>query len=157
MDGGSAVLSGVGVGVGAGAAAGEGEALRLRLQLESLSRRLQGREERLRALEGEQDRLFDANERLRAALERAMAEQQLVGGGSGGSGGGSGLRAALAHAEAMRQQEIQQDNMQLLQRMHAIMSMGEDTPATEFAPGVRLTKTQVRGALQRCPPGPSPT
>jgi hypothetical protein len=68
-----------------------------------------------------------------------------------------GCAVAHVQAEAMRQQEIQQDNMQLLQRMHAIMSMGEDTPATEFAPGVRLTKTQVRGALQRWPPGPSPT
>ena len=41
-------------------------------------------------------------------------------------------------------EEIQQDNLLLLKKMHMIMAVGDETPAVEFAPGVRITRNQVR-------------
>lgn len=53
------------------------------------------------------------------------------------------VRAKKMQSEQARLEEIQQDNLLLLKKMHTIMAIGEDTPAVEFAPGVRITRNQV--------------
>lgn len=74
------------------------ELTQLRLQCEGLSRRLQAREDRLQQMEGEQEQLFEINERLRNALDG----MQIAAASGERMSQVPGLQSALQHAQEMK-------------------------------------------------------